>query len=92
MVTALPEGEAFVKQRRFKLAVALEVADRGGGEDFTAGNTAGGGGAEGVGLATAGGEAVGGEGGVGGGGQIGRGTPRAIASCCSCRRVGSNAS
>ena len=59
-VTALPAGEAFVKQRRFKFAVALEVADR-GGEDFTAGNTAAGGGE--VGLATAGGGAVGGAGG-----------------------------
>ena len=49
-----------MKQRRFKLAVALEVADRGGGEDFTADNTAGEGG---VGDATAGGEAVEGAGG-----------------------------
>ena len=62
-VTSWPACETMMKQRRFKLAVALEVADR-GDEDFTADNTAGGG----VGLTTAGGEAggvaEGGEGGV----------------------------
>ena len=55
-----------MKQQRFKLAVALEVADRGGGEDVIAGNTAGGGGVD---DATAGGGAVGGEG-VGGEGGL----------------------
>ena len=55
-ITALPAGEALVKQRRFKLAVALKVADRGEGDGFTAGDTTGG---ERVGDATADGEAGG---------------------------------
>ena len=49
-------GGDFGMHRRFVLAVALEVADR-GGEVLTAGNTAGGGG---VGVATASDGAVGG--------------------------------
>ena len=100
-VTACPAAEAFVKQRRFELAVALEVADRGEGEDFTAGNTAGGGeiftagtaaGGEAVGDATAGGGAVGGADEGAGGCSIGISTPRVRANCLNCRRRGSKAS
>ena len=54
-------GGDFAVHRRLLLAVAMEVGERGGGEDFTAGNAAGGG----VGRATVGGEAGGA---VGGGG------------------------
>ena len=38
-ITAMPAGEAFVKQRCFKLAIALKIADR-KGEDFIADNAA----------------------------------------------------
>ena len=54
-------GGDFGMHRRLLLAVAMEVGERGGGEDFTAGNAAGGG----VGRATAIGGAVGGAGGAG---------------------------
>ena len=74
-------GGAFSVHRRFVLEVALEVGDRGGGdEDFTAAAAGGAGGADGggVGEATAMGEAAGGGGGVGrattaGGGAVGGG-------------------
>ena len=53
------ESGDFVMHRRLVLAVAMEIGDRGGGEDFTAAGGAGGGG---VGAATVIGEAAGGGG------------------------------
>ena len=56
-VTAWPANGALVKQRRFILAIALKIADRGEGEIFTAGAAGGG---KKVYNTTAGGGAVGG--------------------------------
>ena len=78
-------GGDFAMHRRLVLAVAMEIGDRGGGEDFTAAGGAGGAGGGGVGEATAMGEAA-------GGGEVGRGQYWAISSsirtfnswsCCS---------
>ena len=65
MAVANAVGGDFAVHRRLVLAVAMEVGERGGGEDLTAGNAAG----EGVGRTTA---AGGGAGGAVGGGVVGR--------------------
>ena len=64
-------GGDFAMHRRLVLAVAMEVGDRGEGEDFTAGNAAGGG----VGRTTAAGGEAGGAVGIGGEevGRVGKG-------------------
>ena len=79
-------GGDFAMHRRFVLAVAMEIGDRGGGEDFTAAGGAGGAGGGGVAEATA----IGGA--ARGGGGVDRGQYLAISSsiitfnswsCCS---------